>query len=186
MRDGIFKTAPLSKKWHAVGRCAEREADHGERLVDALSEALKDDIKKEIVEGLKGVVGIVRNGQFSILTGEDLKTFTDSIKPGSRFAKDVLRTIQFICRGGKPFNPQALIDAVSHSSQFHTKAMKAEMLGHANKKTDKIHLATVTAGLDNAVKNLDYSKVVREVLFPSRNKKEKKDHSFNMSDNLLG
>jgi hypothetical protein len=186
MRDGIFKTAPLSKKWHAVGRCAEREADHGERLVDVLSEALKDDIPKEIAEGLKGLVGIVRGGRFSILTGEDLKFFANSIKPGSRFAKDVLGTIQFICRGGKLFNPQALIDAVSRSSQSHAEAMKAEMLGHANRKTDKVHLAKVADGFNNAIKNLDYHKIASDVFFPSKNKDVKTDHSFDLNENLLG
>ena len=184
MRDGIFKTAPLSPKWHVVGRRAEREADHGERLKDALSDALKDDLKKELAMGLKGIVGIVADGQFSIFGAEELKEILLGLKPDSRFSQDVIGNIQFVCKGGEPFDPQALIDAFSRAAKRHVEVMRADMLGHANKHTDRVQLKKVTDGFNEAVAQLDYSATAREVLFGVKKQGGEKDHTFNMSDDL--
>jgi len=184
MRDGIFKTAKLSKKWHTVGNRAEREADGGERLVDALDNALRQDIEKEIAKGLKGIVGLVIGGQFSILKGDALKDFVQNIQPDSRFAQDVIRGIQFICRGGTPLDSQALIGAVSHASKKYVDGMQADMLGHARQKTDEANFKAVASRLGDAASRVDYSAAASDVLLG--NKTKKKDHSFDMNEDLSG
>lgn len=186
MRDGIFKTASLSKKWHTVGNRAEREADEGVRLVDAVDDALRQDIQKEIAKGLKGVVGLVIGGQLSILKGNELKDFVKKIQPDSRFAQDVIRGIRFICRGGTPLDSQALIDAVSHASKKHVQAVQADMLGHARQNTDEENFKAVADRLDAAASQVDYSGAARDVLLGKKVEAGKKDHSFTLGENLLG
>ena len=184
MRDGIFKTAPLTKKWHQVGKCAEREADHGERLADALTKALLDDIKKDVLKGLQTVAALVVSDRLLILKGDELREFFQRMEPQSRFAKDVISDIKFVCRGGRSFDAQALIDAVASSSKRHVDAIRAEMLGHAHKQTDATHFTAIARGLNEAVNNLDYVAVARGALLNDKIDAPR-NHPFDFDENLL-
>lgn len=184
MRDGIFKTAPLTRKWRRVGNCAEREADHGVRLADALTKALIDDIKKDVLNGLQGLAAFVVRGSLVLLKGDELRKFIQSLEPESRFAKDVIKDINFVCRGGRPFDAQAFIDAIASASKRHVDAVSADMLGHANKKTDTDHLKVVANALKDAIDNLDYSSIARKSLL-NNGSNSSNSHGFDLSDNLL-